>query len=255
MTDFDRMFDYFRNINTRPGPGAGHSIDPSKPGPDADRIAFLERQRGLYEMNEADAAIVSDIDEELARLRGARSDAEPVALDKFQRGRIAHKAAMAILPEETVGDGEYWRLRCAINDVLREEFAQSNAEPDTSDIPEVSAEWFEKAKLVMPQPDAEPVAWRVRDFKDRWVLCHSREQAEKYADVDAGNLIQSLYLARADASAGLIEAAVLERYAQSIAMWCYRENVTDYERLSYIANHPVTRKYANRARAADRSGK
>jgi hypothetical protein len=56
-----------------------------------------------------------------------------------------------------------------------------------------------------------------------------------------------------DASAGLIEAATLERYARSIAMWCYRENVTDFERLSYIVNHPVTRRYAKRARAADRS--
>jgi hypothetical protein len=54
--------------------------------------------------------------------------AAEIALDKFKRGRIAHKAAMAIRPE-TVGDGEYWRLRCAINDTLREELAQSDAEP------------------------------------------------------------------------------------------------------------------------------
>jgi hypothetical protein len=36
MTDFDKMFDWFRNTNTMPGPNAGHSIDPSKPGPDDD---------------------------------------------------------------------------------------------------------------------------------------------------------------------------------------------------------------------------
>jgi hypothetical protein len=32
----DDDLNYLRNINTRPGPNAGKSIDPTKPGPDAD---------------------------------------------------------------------------------------------------------------------------------------------------------------------------------------------------------------------------
>src|SRR4051812_11776738 len=40
----DDDLNYLRNINTRPGPTAGRSIDPTKPGPDADRITELERE-------------------------------------------------------------------------------------------------------------------------------------------------------------------------------------------------------------------
>jgi hypothetical protein len=34
----DDDLNYLRNINTSPGPNAGKSIDPTKPGPDADRV-------------------------------------------------------------------------------------------------------------------------------------------------------------------------------------------------------------------------
>jgi hypothetical protein len=59
----------------------------------------------------------------------------------------------------------------------------------------------QEANPLPKQSDAKPVAWRVRDFGDGWILCHSRKQAEKEAD--AGNLVQPLYTAppRADTSA------------------------------------------------------
>jgi hypothetical protein len=91
--------------------------------------------------------------EEIERLAAlAQSNAEPVCLDKFKRGRIAHKAVMAIRPE-TVGDGEYWRLRCAINDALREELAQSDAEP-VSAREDYEASCGLGFKMPPPRPDA-----------------------------------------------------------------------------------------------------
>jgi hypothetical protein len=45
-----------------------------------------------------------------------------------------------------------------------------------------------------PRPDvsAEPVAWRVRDFSDNWILCHTREQAIMDAE-SGGSRIEALY--------------------------------------------------------------
>lgn len=40
--------------------------------------------------------------------------------------------------------------------------------------------------------EAEPVAWRVKDFADGWILCHSLEDATREAS-SAGNLFQSLF--------------------------------------------------------------
>ena len=38
-----------------------------------------------------------------------------------------------------------------------------------------------------------PVAWRVKDFADGWILCNTLKQAQKEAE-GAGNLIEPLYL-------------------------------------------------------------
>jgi hypothetical protein len=126
--------------------------------------------------------------------------------------------------------GMGWDMEGCVQN-LRAALARSDAEPDV-----IKTTGYNMEGDGGPQSDAEPVSAR----EDYEASC---------------GLGFKMPPPRPDASAGLVEAAVLERYAQSIAMWCYRENVTDYERLSYIANHPVTRKYANRARAADRSGK
>jgi hypothetical protein len=42
----------------------------------------------------------------------------------------------------------------------------------------------------------EPVAWRVKDFADGWILCATEKQAQREAR-DCGNLVQPLYLAAA----------------------------------------------------------
>ncbi len=39
----------------------------------------------------------------------------------------------------------------------------------------------------------KPVAWRVKDFADGWILCHTLKQAKREAD-GAGNLIEPLFL-------------------------------------------------------------
>lgn len=51
-------------------------------------------------------------------------------------------------------------------------------------------------------PTCEPVAWRVKDFADGWILCHSEAEARGEAE-GAGNLVQPLY-----ATADLVEALV-----------------------------------------------
>ena len=38
----------------------------------------------------------------------------------------------------------------------------------------------------------EPVAWRVKDFADGWILCATEKQARREAR-DCGNLVQPLY--------------------------------------------------------------
>lgn len=39
---------------------------------------------------------------------------------------------------------------------------------------------------------ATPVAWRVKDFADGWILFHSEEEARREA-AGAGNLVEALY--------------------------------------------------------------
>jgi len=43
-----------------------------------------------------------------------------------------------------------------------------------------------------PHDLAEPVAWRVKDFADGWILFHSEAEALREAE-GAGNLVQPLY--------------------------------------------------------------
>jgi hypothetical protein len=93
----------------------------------------------------------------------------------------------------------------------------------------------------LAQSDAEPVAWRIQDYRAGLIfLCGTREQAREEADV--GSLVQPLYTAppRPDASVGLIEAAEMaERNADEDGG--YGPNA-----LRYLAK-------VLRARAADRS--
>jgi hypothetical protein len=59
-------------------------------------------------------------------------------------------------------------------------------------------EVISKAKAAITALDkvrgGEPVAYRVKDFADGWVLVDSKQEAEKIAS-GAGNLVQPLYLA------------------------------------------------------------
>lgn len=55
--------------------------------------------------------------------------------------------------------------------------------------------WPDDAPASPPVPTAvEPVAWRVKDFADGWVLCRTEDEARRLAE-GAGNLVQALYTA------------------------------------------------------------
>jgi hypothetical protein len=89
MTITDADLDYLRNINTSPGPNAGRSIDPTKPGPDADRASpepqnvretpgEIARKLAVIELGVSDETFIGKI---AAAIRAAlaQSDAEPAA--------------------------------------------------------------------------------------------------------------------------------------------------------------------------------
>jgi hypothetical protein len=89
MTITDADLDYLRNINTSPGPNAGRSIDPTKPGPDADRASpepqdvretpeEIARKLAVIELGVSDETFIGKI---AAAIRAAlaQSDAELAA--------------------------------------------------------------------------------------------------------------------------------------------------------------------------------
>lgn len=54
---------------------------------------------------------------------------------------------------------------------------------------------------------ADPVAWRVKDFADGWLLCRTEDEARRLAE-GAGNLVQALYASPPDPTAAEVEEAV-----------------------------------------------
>ena len=52
----------------------------------------------------------------------------------------------------------------------------------------------------------DPVAWRVKDFADGWVLCHTEAESRREAE-GAGNLVEPLYRTPPPQTGG--EAALL----------------------------------------------
>ncbi|HET8635500.1 MAG TPA: DUF2730 family protein [Acidobacteriaceae bacterium] len=72
-------------------------------------------------------------------------------------------------------------------------------------------------------PDMEPVAWRVKDYADGWILCHTRAQAEREAE--NGNLIERLY------SASQLYA-LQERVERAEARVEQLENSEEWQRLT-----------------------
>jgi hypothetical protein len=85
MTVTEADIEYLRNVNTSPGPNAGRSIDPTKPGPDevalAQSDAILRRcERWLRHEVEATFQEEGGYDLwEAVKTALAQSDVEPVA--------------------------------------------------------------------------------------------------------------------------------------------------------------------------------
>lgn len=67
---------------------------------------------------------------------------------------------------------------------------------DAADVDAACAAYDEALAVLDAAAPALPVAWRVKDFADGWVLFHSGDAARAYAD-NAGNLIQPLYAGEA----------------------------------------------------------
>jgi len=65
----------------------------------------------------------------------------------------------------------------------------------------------------MTDTESEAVAWRVKDFADGWILCHTEAEAGREA-AGCGNLIQPLFpassLASRDARIAELEALLEE---------------------------------------------
>jgi len=70
---------------------------------------------------------------------------------------------------------------------------------DELGVAEARQAYLDQARAVLAAAFAssqkpEPVAWRVKDFADGWILCHSEAQAKREAE-SGGNLVQPLYAA------------------------------------------------------------
>jgi hypothetical protein len=130
ITDAD--LDYLRNINTSPGPNAGRSINPTKPGPDADRaspeprdvrealneaLRFLDKIDHWVSAKYATLAArkICDALEKLPAL--AQSNAEPTQ-DMQERAKRIY---------EDLQEGQFLRERSV--DIIATALAQSDAGP------------------------------------------------------------------------------------------------------------------------------
>jgi hypothetical protein len=288
----DAMLAYLRNINTRPGPNAGRSIDPTKPGPDADRITELERRIADYremivkaenkdapltplglQVLEARRAQVEQWEAELARLRNEQQPGWDSIVHELGDAQPRRCIYCGSSDDRCLGACYYTQgIPPCVVDVQAQECrnysdadAQSDAKPDDP-LPREHrdpSKWVSRETMAtMERAHAQPVAWRVRDFGDDWILCHSQKQAEREAE-SAGNLIQPPYTAphRPDAS-GLVEAAEwLDRQATAHERDASDEPdddkpvMTEGDCSKAIAGYLRKAAHNLRARAADRSVK
>jgi hypothetical protein len=237
MTDKEREmtqadFDYLRNISTRPGPGAGHSIDPTKPGPD-DVLPREHQDPSKWptrETMERVHAAQSDVKRNIEELKaygwrlpvnavtfwGASepppdADAEPdvrpawVEPDENEKGKyILCIQTPAQVCTFDVGPLHFAdALAKAINGHVKLALAQSD-EPlgfRTSDVPDPYKEG--------PQSNAEPVASkRIAELEAECATLASAAQRWQRVARDNRNRAE-LASSRPDASVGLVAASIL----------------------------------------------
>ncbi|HEY3694107.1 hypothetical protein [Phenylobacterium sp.] len=80
--------------------------------------------------------------------------------------------------------------------------------------------------MTTDNPPLSPVAWRVKDFADGWILCHSEAQARREAE-GAGNLVQPLYIhTDQDRIAELLKPKIDEMIDRSEEEWDALEDAT-----------------------------
>jgi hypothetical protein len=148
MTNFDKMFDWFRNTNTMPGPGAGHSIDPSKPGPDD-----AEPNYDRAEATRADAEMV----DALASLSQSGGRPQSDAQKELNDIAVAIGSNRFLDPPDggSVSLAEQvTRMRQALE---KAEAAQSDAEPAPFSF---SPQAYQAIEDALAQSNAEPVSAR-----------------------------------------------------------------------------------------------
>ncbi len=126
-------------------------------------------------------------------------------------------------------------LDCAAEecDRLNDLEAVADPEPVTfADLAEIPAESTASAAR------GDAVAWRVKDFADGWILCHSEAEAKREAE-SAGNLIQALGVI----DSGQMETAdfdIAEALEQGVDhQFSERSLVPDLQRLWNIADRGI----------------
>jgi hypothetical protein len=186
----EKDLEYLSNINTSPGPNAGRSIDPTKPGPDADaairqepKMTDEERRRMVDDLRRRKSSWLEDVADEIERL--AEELQYQYACDKAQQEEIKRLSALAQSDAEPVAwryayplYPDEWNLtqdqltaeeRMRKESCVVEPLYAGPPRPDdadkplgfrTNDVPNPYAEG--------PQSDARPLAWHWNSKLEGW---------------------------------------------------------------------------------------
>jgi hypothetical protein len=164
MTDEmkDADFEYLRNINTKPGPGAGHSIDPTKPGPDDLAQSDAEPVRPAW--------VEPDEDHEGEYVVCVETSAQ---VDMFEVGPLHFADALAKAINGHVKlalaqSDEPLGFRTSDVPDPYKEGPQSDAEP-VRDLHDERMDCYQFGNV--QSDDAEPVAWQYREPDGEWQMC------------------------------------------------------------------------------------
>jgi hypothetical protein len=177
----DAMLAYLRNINTRPGPNAGRSIDPTKPGPTADLITELERRIADYremivkaenkdapltplglQVLEARRAQVEQWEAELARLRNEQQPGWDSIVHELGECPTISCPAPSPGPQDVRDDDEFSRL-----DNFQLEYQRNYYRSMYKRADEAVEYWKQQAALA--QSDAQPI--QISRIIDRLRFC------------------------------------------------------------------------------------
>jgi hypothetical protein len=170
----DKDLEYLSNINTSPGPSAGRSIDPTKPGPDADaairqepKMTDEERKKLVAELRATGFQCFHNAADEIERLANAEA---------VWKGRAEAYLQIANDEAALVQSDADRPLGFRTNDV-----PNPYAEGPQSDARPLAWHWNSKLEGWTYTSDARPVAWRYAYplYPDEWNLTQDQLTAEE----------------------------------------------------------------------------